>query len=104
MQHTPSQTFSDAVPFVPARTVAPAARAAAVLTRLLWALALPRRMMAIRRDMALLGSMSARDLADIGLSHQDVQDAASLPIGTAPWSLLTRRAAERRRAALSHRR
>lgn len=104
MRHTPSSVFDDAVPFAVARTAAPAARAEAVLRGILWLLGVPGRVIAIRRDMALLGQMSATELADIGLSRQDVQDAASLSVGAAPWSLLTRRAAERRRAALGRRR
>lgn len=104
MRHTLSSDFQDAIPFGPAGTAVPAFRAAAVLRRILWILALPRRVAATRRDMAMLGSMSASELADIGLSRQDVRDAASLSLGAAPWSLLTRRAAERRRAALSRRR
>lgn len=104
MRHTPSSVFNDAVPFPHAPIAVPAARAAAVLRGILWVLRAPGRMMAIRRDMALLGSMSGIELADIGLSRQDVQDAGSLPIGSAPWFLLTSRAAERRQAALSRRR
>ncbi len=102
MRHVPYSTFTAAIPVPPLRGRQPlSSRLGSGIVRLLM---LPWRIGAIRRDLALLGAMSACELADIGLSRQDVCDAASMPLGQSPEPLLTQRAAERRRAELSRRR
>jgi uncharacterized protein YjiS (DUF1127 family) len=58
---------------------------------------LPARIMAIRRDMALLGAMSDGELSDIGLMRQDLWDASLLPFGTHPGALLSERVESRKR-------
>jgi uncharacterized protein YjiS (DUF1127 family) len=62
----------------------------------LFFLRLPARIVAIRRDMALLGAMSDRELSDIGLIRQDLWDAGTLPLGTHPGHLFTKRVASRK--------
>lgn len=104
MRHAPDSTFSGSVSVLGLGADAPASRAAALVAKIAWLLDLPNRVIAIRRDMALLGQMKAHELSDIGLSRQDLWDAAALPLGQAPGQLFTRRAAERRRAALARRR
>lgn len=104
MRHAPSSTFSGSVSLAGPEADGPASRAALVVAGLVRLLGLPARIIATRRDMALLGRMDARELSDIGLSRQDLWDAAALPLGEAPGQLLTRRAAERRRASLARRR
>lgn len=99
MRHAPYSTFTDATPVAAHPAARPASRVGVVLAKLLWVAALPRRVAAIRRDMALLGGMSASELADIGLTRQDVCDVGALPLGTPPGPLLTRRVAERRASA-----
>ena len=104
MRHAPYSTFDDSVSLAGMGAEAPVSRTAVVMEKLAWMVGLPGRVMAIRRDMALLGQMDGRELADIGLSRQDVWDAAALPPGQSPGPLFMRRAAERRRAALARRR
>ena len=103
MRHAPTSTFTEATPFETPRAAAPVPHLRKIVAKVLWLLALPRRVAAIRRDMALLGHMSAGELADIGLMRQDLWDATSLPFGEAPGPLFTRRVAERRQAASSRR-
>jgi uncharacterized protein YjiS (DUF1127 family) len=68
---------------------------------LLW----PVRVIESRRVLATLGEMDDRDLADIGLSRQDLRDATALPLAGDPSPLLAGRAAEREaRARLARRR
>jgi uncharacterized protein YjiS (DUF1127 family) len=68
--------------------------AAAVLRRLAgW----PFRVAAARRAMRDLAGMSARELADIGLSRQDLRDASALPLDDDPTRILVMRVAERAR-------
>ncbi|MDX7953044.1 DUF1127 domain-containing protein [Lichenihabitans sp. Uapishka_5] len=101
MRHAPSSNFIEASP-LPGLAAAPS-RFAVLLGRVAILLSLPGRVAAVRRDMALLGRMTPAELSDIGLSRQDVSDAATLPLWQSPGTLLTRRAAERRRAALPRR-
>jgi drug/metabolite transporter (DMT)-like permease len=64
----------------------------------LWRLAgWPFRVAAARRAMGDLAGMSARELADIGLSRQDLRDASPLPLGDDPTRILVMRVAERAR-------
>lgn len=98
MRHAPYSTFFDATPVRGGNTRPMPNWHASALATLVHLLGLPRRVAAIRRDVALLGAMSPHELADIGLSRQDVFDAAALPLGHPPGALLTRRAAECRRA------
>ena len=104
MRHAPTSTFNDSVTLAGIGAETRASRLAVLVAKLAWLAGLPRRVIAIRRDMALLGQMDGRELADIGLSRQDLWDAAALPPGQSPGMLFARRAAERRRAALAHRR
>lgn len=101
MQHQPTSTFAPARDLIsdPASVGAvPPARhwnMAAALARLV---ALPWRFLQARRQLLVLGGMSDRELADIGLLRQDLHDAVSLPVSVTPTSLFQRRVAERRLA------
>ena len=55
----------------------------------------PGRVIESRRTMRMLGSMNDHELADIGLSRQDLRDATGLALDDDPTSLLARRARER---------
>ena len=55
----------------------------------------PGRVYEARATMRKLGSMSDRELRDIGLSRQDVRDATGLALDTDPSKLFAMRAAER---------
>ena len=103
MRHAPQSVFTTATP-VHYPDAVPATWLRAALAGFIRVMGLPGRIVAARRDMALLGRMSAGELADIGLARQDLWDAAALPFGHAPGRLLARRAAERRQAAIRHRR
>ena len=69
-------------------------RAASAVGR---ALSWPGRVVAARRTMSQLGSMSDYELRDIGLTRQDLSDATSLPLDADPSPLLARRRAARER-------
>ena len=60
----------------------------------------PVRVMAARRVMGQVGSMSEYELRDIGLTRQDVWDARALPLGTDPGRLFQGRVHERLQARL----
>ena len=59
-----------------------------LLRLLLW----PARVAQARRDLALLGSMSDRELSDIGLSRQDLRNATALPPDADPTGAASRSA------------
>jgi hypothetical protein len=63
----------------------------------------PVRVVAARAVMAQLAAMNVRELADIGLSRQDVRDATALPISEDPTQILAVRAAEARQHACKRR-
>ncbi len=64
----------------------------------LWRLAgWPLRVAAARRAMRDLAGMSARELADIGLTRQDLRDASALALDDDPTRILVMRVAERAR-------
>ena len=65
--------------------------ASLTLSLLLW----PARIAENRRVLAALGGLDDRDLADIGLSRQDLRDVTALPLGLDPTPILATRAAER---------
>ena len=70
-----------------------------MLRRLSVVLAWPFQVFEHRRVMAQLGQMDERELADIGLTRQDLRDATALPLGADPSHTLAQRAAERERLA-----
>jgi drug/metabolite transporter (DMT)-like permease/uncharacterized protein YjiS (DUF1127 family) len=57
----------------------------------------PFRVAAARRTMRQLAGMSARELADIRLTRQDLRDASAAPLGDDPTRILAMRVAERAR-------
>ncbi len=57
----------------------------------------PFRVAAARRAMRDLADMSARELADIGLSRQDLRDVSALALDDYPTRILVMRVAERAR-------
>jgi uncharacterized protein YjiS (DUF1127 family) len=61
---------------------------------LLW----PARVMAARRELEMLASMSEYELKDIGLSRSDVADVTALPADASPTDFLSARVEERHRA------
>ncbi|HYA72011.1 MAG TPA: DUF1127 domain-containing protein [Roseiarcus sp.] len=63
----------------------------------------PARVAAARAAFAQLAAMSARELADIGLTAQDLRDATALPLDADPTAILAARAAEARIRALERR-
>ncbi len=63
----------------------------------------PVRVAAARAVMAQLAAMNVRELADIGLSPQDVRDATALPMSEDPTRILAVRAAEARPRACKRR-
>ncbi len=63
----------------------------------------PARVVAARAVMAQLAAMNVRELADIGLSPQDVRDATALPLSEDPTHILAVRAAEARLRACERR-
>ncbi|MCW6508086.1 DUF1127 domain-containing protein [Hyphomicrobiales bacterium BP6-180914] len=98
MQHPRSSDFAQAA-FLE-RTATPPLRRPQLRRAskaLLWLTSLPARFFAYRREMALLGGMDDRELADIGLRRQDLRDATSLPLGEMPGAFLQRRVSERKR-------
>jgi uncharacterized protein YjiS (DUF1127 family) len=56
----------------------------------------PLRVVAARQVLARFGAMDDRELADIGLSRQDVRDATALALGEDPSGMFAARARERR--------
>ena len=54
----------------------------------------PARVAAARAVMTQLAAMNVRELADIGLSPQDVRDATALPLSEDPTGILAVRVAE----------
>ena len=73
-----------------------ASRAASAVGR---ALVWPFRVAAARRDLAMLAGMNDMELADIGLSRQDLRDASALALGEDPTRMFSTRVDERRRRA-----
>jgi len=63
----------------------------------------PARVAAARAAFAQLAAMSARELADIGLTAQDLRDATALALDENPAPILAARAAEARVRALQRR-
>ena len=61
---------------------------------LLW----PARVVAARRELEMLASMSEYELKDIGLSRTDVADVTALPADASPTDFLATRVEERHRA------
>ena len=59
----------------------------------------PFRVAAARATLRTLANMDRRELADIGLSPSDLNDASALPLDRDPTEFLGRRARERRRDA-----
>jgi uncharacterized protein YjiS (DUF1127 family) len=55
----------------------------------------PLRVAEHRRAMNELGGLDDRELADIGLSRQDLRDATALPLTLDPTEQLAQRARER---------
>jgi uncharacterized protein YjiS (DUF1127 family) len=63
-----------------------------------WSLAAwPLRVIAARRALSQLGSMDDRELADVGLSRQDLRDATALGLWDDPTKMFAERARERHR-------
>ena len=58
----------------------------------------PARVAAARRTLRSVATMSDYELRDIGLTRQDVRDAACLGVAEDPGALFTRRVAEKRGA------
>jgi uncharacterized protein YjiS (DUF1127 family) len=71
---------------------------------LLQLLTWPVRVAQARRDFAVLATMGERELRDIGLSGQDLRDAAALSLTENATHVLARRAKEREELALASRR
>ena len=68
------------------------------LTALLASIALwPARVAAARASFRALAAMDARELADIGLTPADLNDATALPLAADPTVFLAERAFARRR-------
>jgi uncharacterized protein YjiS (DUF1127 family) len=67
-------------------------------------IAWPFQVVESRRALRLLAGMDARDLADIGLTPQDLRDATATPLFADPTLALARRAAEREALARRARR
>jgi len=63
----------------------------------------PARVAAARGVMAQLCAMDARELADIGLTRQDLCDAASVQLGDDPTRVLSERASQARLQAYEKR-
>lgn len=63
----------------------------------------PARVAAARAVLAQLAAMDARELADIGLTRQDLRDVAALPLGDDPTLALSERAMEGRLRAYEKR-
>ncbi len=63
----------------------------------------PARVVAARAAFAQLAAMNARELADIGLTAQDLRDAMALALDEDPTATLAARAAEARIRALERR-
>ena len=63
----------------------------------------PARVAAARAALRQLAAMDARELADIGLTPQDLRDATSAPLDKDPTRALAARAAEARTRALERR-
>lgn len=59
----------------------------------------PGRVAESRRTMRLLAAMNDHELADIGLTRQDLRDASSVAPGDDPTMLLSLRVRERMRRA-----
>ncbi len=59
----------------------------------------PFRVAAARAALSTLAKMDRRELADIGLTCCDLNDASALPLDRDPTGFLARRAHERRRDA-----
>jgi len=60
----------------------------------------PLRVAAHRHAMNELGGLDDRELADIGLSRQDLRDVTALPLTLDPTEQLAQRARERAEKAL----
>lgn len=56
----------------------------------------PFRVAAARAAIHQLGGMNDRELADIGLTRQDLRDATALPVGDDPTRIFAMRIDERR--------
>jgi uncharacterized protein YjiS (DUF1127 family) len=56
----------------------------------------PFRVAAARAAMHQLGAMNDRELADIGLTRQDLRDATALPAGDDPTRIFAMRVDERK--------
>jgi uncharacterized protein YjiS (DUF1127 family) len=67
-----------------------------LLSLLTW----PLRVAAHRRAISELGGLDDRELADIGLSRQDLRDATALPLTLDPTEQLAERARERAEKSL----
>ena len=63
----------------------------------------PARVAAARAVIAKLAAMDARELADIGLTRQDVRDASAVALDDDPTRMLAKRAREARARALEQR-
>ena len=64
-------------------------RLATILARMvLRVLAWPGRVMQARRDLALLASLNAHELRDIGLTRADIANATALPLDADPTEFL----------------
>ncbi len=99
MQHPRSSDFTQAA-FLE-RTATPPLRRLSlhrVFQALHWLASRPARFFAYRQEMALLGAMDDRELADIGLRRQDLRDATALPLGETPGAFLQQRVAARKRS------
>ena len=70
-----------------------------MLRRLSVILAWPLQRFEPRPGLAELAAMDARELADIGLTPQDLRDMTALPLGADPTGPLAQRAAERQALA-----
>jgi uncharacterized protein YjiS (DUF1127 family) len=63
----------------------------------IWILGWPSRYVVARRNLAVLGAMSDRQLQDIGLSRSDISNVTALPRDEDPTVLLSDLVKERRR-------
>ena len=63
----------------------------------------PARVAAARAVIAKLAAMDARELADIGLTRQDLRDVSAVPLGEDPTRTLAERAREAHIRALEQR-
>ena len=81
----------------PAGTAATLDRILALVARTAWALvSIPGRIHRSRQLMQTLAGMDARELADIGLSRQDLSDSGGLPLTSEFGAFFAARSSERR--------